>query len=588
MWLRLACTKGKSFFILSSLVVFFFAVSFPLQAKTLQEIEAEIQQKKDDLTALEGELQKAEDLAQYYESQKNNASSELGAVEAELQQIEAEIIANDLKIKKVKRQLKLKQLEVEERDVVIADKLIELYISYKDGMLDAIVQDREMSGFWKRYQYQESLLNDDIEGLLALSQNVRTLEKKYTSLKELLMSFETENEQLATKKTEIEGQVAYLSGQATYNQEVQSGIRGQIGTVQQDIEGLSAQQKKLIEEQQQLIVGADGGTKPLVSGEYYFYGVGQEWPFVQNRGHGLGFSQYGAKGGAEKGMKAEDIATYYYPGSYIASGYENAKAPDGTNIEDYISRLAEIPDKACGTQDQINERPDKYALDDPNTIWDCWPEESIKAQVIVSRSYALAGGTSQYFRTTDGKRWAATETIGKILKHNDPGSKYYGIDGYVVKAWFASDNSNGWGTGTHRNPVWCWRFDGYCGSGYSWLQGVNDSGFAGKGPYTDWTWRTNSYTMNEINSMLEWHANSNYYNSGNMRELLNKIGKFNGFKMDRDVSGRVAHIEVIGSSGSGTIDGSLFGQIYNLWVGNNQPSGEVDPIFSLTYYFVQH
>ena len=584
MWLRLACTKGKSFFILSSLVVFFFAVSFPLQAKTLQEIEAEIQQKKDDLTALEGELQKAEDLAQYYESQKNNASSELGAVEAELQQIEAEIIANDLKIKKVKRQLKLKQLEVEERDVVIADKLIELYISYKDGMLDAIVQDREMSGFWKRYQYQESLLNDDIEGLLALSQNVRTLEKKYTSLKELLTLFETENEQLATKKTEIEGQVAYLSGQVTYNQDLKLGIRTQMVGVQQEIEGLTAEQKRIIEEETKHIKNASGGTLPLEKGEYYFYGIGRSL----YQGHGLGFSQYGAKGGGLQGMNADQIATFYYTGSTIgtSSGSISVEGYGTMDMETYVAGLGEIPDYACGSEEEEAAHPEKYRVPDSN-LWEggCWPEEAIKAQLIVARSYGFAyGGTicisaaCQVYKGGKAKQWAADETKGKVLLK---------VNGSIIKAYYSSDNHNGWGTGTHRNPVWCWQFNGECGPGYSWLQSVNDSGFTAKGPYSDWKWRTNSYTMTELLKMFEWYATQGYSNSGNVGELLSSIGKLEGFQMQRDASGRVARISVSGTKGNSTINGEIFKEIYNIWVGNTLPSGEVDPIFSLTFYFVQ-
>jgi SpoIID/LytB domain protein len=570
--------KTTSIFII--IFLFFLATIFPAYSKTLDEVEEEIEQKEEELAELENDLKKARESAVYYENAKNNSTSELEKVENEIKQVGAEIEVNRAKLAKSQQEVELLGLQLEQKETVMNDRMVDLYIYNRQGVVDVLLENGEMDGFWKDFKYRETLLDRDLEGVELLAEDVNSIKDEKDSIERSVTVLEEESGMLASRKAELEESIQYLAAMASFNVNKQSGIRAQMGAVQQELEGLTAEQKLLIDEETFLISDAHGGTKPLEPGEYYFYGRGR----ALYQGHGLGFSQYGAFGGALHGMSGDSIAVFYYQGSYIgsASGNVNVIGYGVMNIEDYVSGLGEIPDKACGTQEQVNSRPDKYALDNPSTIWDCWPEESIKAQVIVARSYAMAYGGAicttaacQVYKGGNAKRWAADETSGKVLM----------AGGSIIKAYYSSDNNNGWGSGTHRNPVWCWDFYGNCGSGFSWLQSVNDSGFAAKGPYTDWMWRTNSYSLEELQSMLEWYAGRGYYNSGSVRSVLNTIGTLTNFSMQRDASGRVARIQVIGSNGSATINGEIFKEIFNIWVGNVQPSGEVDPIFSLTYYF---
>lgn len=578
-------TKSLKLALLIIFTCVFLSVSiFPVSSKTLEEIEDEIGGKQEELESLEVALKKAKDSAVYYQSKKDSSSSELERVENELKQIEAEIQVNEMELKKIEQEIEILQLELEQKDEFIREKLVNLYIYNKQGIVDVFVENGQVDGFWKNYKYREKLLDTDLEDIASLGEEASRIKGEKDKLISSMTVLEEENERLVNKKSELMEQVSYYASLSSYNTNRQSGIRAQMGAVQQDIEGLTAEQKKMIDEEMHIVTNANGGTQPLVSGEFYFYGRGRS----VYQGHGLGFSQYGAFGGAQSGMVADNIAKFYYQGSNISTASGNIEVIGyGTmNIEDYVSGLGEIPDRACGSQEQVNSRPDKYALDNPNSIWDCWPEESIKAQVIVARSFALAYGgpicttaTCQVYKGGQGKRWAADETNGKVLK----------VGGSIIKAYYSSDNNNGWGTATHRNPVWCGDFHGNCGAGYSWLQAVNDSSFAAKGPYTDWMWRTNSYTLSELRSMLEWYANAGYVypKSSDVRNLLNNIGTLQDLRIERDVSGRAARVLVVGSSGSEKVNGDFFKRIFIFWVYNIQPSEEVDPIFSLTYYFRQ-
>jgi SpoIID/LytB domain protein len=576
--------KASKFFILFVFIVAFpFTSLFPIYAKTPTELEAEINKKKQELESLEKKLKDAQNSVLYYDSQKNAVSSDLEKVQNDLQKINAEIEANNLSNQKIDENLALKGLELQQQDLVLGEKLTDLYINDRQGIVDIVLDQGQFDGFWKDFKYHESILDTDLDNLTNLTSAISELEDTKREIERGKAVLDEENSRLTSQRDELSKQVAYLSSMASYNKNSQSGIRAQMNAVLNQVEGLNAEQRILIEQEAKLIGDAHGGTKPLVSGEYYFYGRGK----ADMQGHGLGFSQYGAKGGALKGMSSDQIATFYFKTSSIgtASGNIEVIGKGTMNIETYVAGLGEIPDYACGTQEQYQQRPDKYRVPN-NAYWEggCWPEEAIKAQVIVARSFALAYGgpicttsTCQVYKGGTNKAWAASETAGKVLKSG----------GSIIKAYYSSDNNNGWGTATHRNPVWCWDFYGNCGTGFSWLQSVNDSAFAAKGPYTDWMWRSNSYTIEEIQSMFEWYANHGYSNSSKVRGVINKVGSFSGFTMIRDASGRVAKVEVRGNSGSETINGETFKQIFNLWVGNVKPSGEVDPIFSLTYYFVK-
>ena len=564
------------------LIFFQISISLPASSKTLEEIEQEIDSKESELQSLEDKLKEAQELVEYYNSQKGATTSQLENIQNELKKVEAELEVNQAKVKKVKKQLDLVKLELEEKEISMNERLLDIYIYDRQGIVDFIISNVKAEGFWKEYKYRETLLDNDLEDIDVLASDVADIKKQKQQFELDLVALEEESNSLASMKQDLENQIASYSSLAAHNTNIQSGIRAQMGSVQQQIEGLTEEHQQMLAEEMNILKGANGGTKPLESGEYYFHGQGR---YIY-QGHGLGFSQYGAMGGAQKGMSADNIAKFYYKGSVIgsASGTISVKDYGVMDIEDYVAGLGEVPDKACGTQSQVDDRPDKYAIDSASTIWDCWPEESIKAQVIVARSYGMAySGTicttasCQVYKGGDGKKWAADETKGKVVK----------AGGNIIKAFYSSDNNNGWGTGTHKNPMWCSTFDGNCGAGYSWLQSVNDSSFAAKGPYTDWLWRTNSYSLEELESMLKWYGDQNYSypSSSDVRGVLASIGKLTDFKFERDASGRVARIIAVGENGERKINGDFFKTIFIFWVYNIQPSGEVDPIFSLTYYF---
>jgi peptidoglycan hydrolase-like amidase len=162
------------------------------------------------------------------------------------------------------------------------------------------------------------------------------------------------------------------------------------------------------------------GKSPGFSGGFAFFTYG-----VPNR---VGLNQYGAKGRAEAGQNAQQILSAYYNADYT-TGYNTGINihVTGTNeygqsfdnnwsIEEYLKHVYEIPSN--------------------------WPAESLKAQAIAARSYALAstnnGANSicpsqscqvvKQEENSDAWKQAVSDTAGIVLTNG----------GQPIKAWFSS------------------------------------------------------------------------------------------------------------------------------------------------------
>jgi len=371
--------------------------------------------------------------------------------------------------------------------------------------------------------------------------------------------------------------------------------------VQQQIDSLTAEQQaiKQKENEQTGGGGGGGGTKPIETGEVYFHGTGRDL----YQGHGVGMSQFGAYGAARNGMTAQQIVTMYYSNTRVETrtGLSiNVEGYGTMSADNYAAGIGEVPSKACGSLQQIEDwstfadqqgwsaddpKRNKYVLDNTSTVWDCWPEEAIKAQIIAARSYGVSSyqpicttTRCQVYLGTQLKAWAAWETSNQYIISSGMTN-----NNQIIRALYSSDNSQGFGT-ANNDTVWS-NFSGV-GTPYSYLRHVNDTGVAASWTYTNWTWRTNSYNIDQIDQMFA-NAAGNYTTGGAnsfLSSLKSEVGTVLSLTFTRDGSNRVKYVTVSGSKGAKNISGWLFKAIWNDWVYNSMPSGERDYIYSLTIW----
>jgi SpoIID/LytB domain protein len=159
--------------------------------------------------------------------------------------------------------------------------------------------------------------------------------------------------------------------------------------------------------------------------------------FTYGAPHRNGLNQYGAKGRADDGQNAEQILSEYYPGMSLKKDYDQSiqVSVDGYgnfSIEDYTKRIYEVPAD--------------------------WPMETLKAQAVAARTYALNSmqrnghicttESCQVFQPNEkGGRWneAVDATKGWVLMDGgNPGfTQYASTHGGYIQNLGKFDGKNG-------------------------------------------------------------------------------------------------------------------------------------------------
>lgn len=574
----------KSKFVIFSLIFVLLAGIYSpiaVYAKTSDEINQEIIAKQKELEELAAKLKKAQDTLKASEANKNSTLSEIERVKAELTDVETQLEINELERQNLEQTISLKSLQKEEMQKVQDQEITQSYIIWKTN--STTTQIIGSDDFLKTAVYQEYIAEESRRQILGISAELNDLEQTSETYAVQIGELEKDKTALAEKKKSLEQKIASLNNTIASSSSNAGSIRGQMGQVQQRIEQLTEEQKAILAEENKLVGGGPVDDVVIISGELFFEGTGRDL----YQGHGVGLSQFGAYGAAQKGWTAEQILNFYYTQTRVEerSGTISVQGYGVMDLNDYVAGLGEVPDKACGNQEQVTQNPQKYVIDNPNTVWDCWPEEAIKAQVIAARSYAASySGTicttasCQVYEGGNAKRWAADETLNKVIISS--GSTH---TNQIIRALYSSDNSQGYGT-ANNDTVWS-NFEGV-GTPYSYLRHVNDNHIAAKFSYTNWKWKTNSYSLSDLNGFLTWAAN-NYTTGGSnnfLKGVKNGVGELQSITFVRDGSNRVKQVRLTGSNGTKVMSGWLYKAVWNSWVANVKPKGTTDYIYSLTWF----
>lgn len=579
--------KPKSILSIFLLVIILMvAVVSPIQARDIVDIQKEIEENQKELKDLQSQLAAKEKQLSSAANQRKNSQSELERVKAEVEEKKIEIEVVEMELKELETIYNAQVLEKEKAEERQTQQLNSLYMSWKNNDdISSILLPTNDDPLKNKY-YMEIVSETDQEGLNDTYKKIKELEEEIGSVEDKKAELDKKKSELESKQKELEQTIATLQRQESSYASGIRQIKPKINETQAELEFLSQEQKAMQDLEESLIGGGNNtGTHELISGEYYFFGRGRDL----YQGHGVGMSQWGAFGAANSGWSADQILKHYYSGVSIttATGKVNVNGPthykSNLDIEAYVAGAGEVPNKACGTAAQAASRPDKYVVDNPNSLWDCWPEEAIKAQMIAYRTYGLRtvnvydDARSQVYTGTTSKQWAADETKGKVIKYN----------GSLISAVYSSDNNQGWGTADN-DTVWS-NYEGV-GTPYAYLRAKKDVDFAYRTSWSKWTYRTNSYDINQLNRMLVFSSTSSSVSSGARSyasSVRSAVGTLTALSFERDASGRVKKVKLTGTKGSKYMAGWLYKSLWNVWVSTEKPSGQVDYIYSLTFYFAK-
>ncbi len=570
----------QGFFSLCVVWALFFLFIFGVYARTVEDVQKEIDTKKQELESTNSQILNLQEEIKSIQEQANEVAGKRNQISSKIAVNKKEIEIYEKRLIDLEETQELYLLERERRILSQDNIMKQSYISWKQGsVIKNVLGGGGEHGvsFLKVNVYHSAIAGEERASIEKLSEELTNIEAQMEEATNNRIEFEKKLEILNTEVELLQVELNGLDVKIRGNQNDIKNYRARIGSIQSEIDELTAEQKAIQEYEASLLKlgqADNGGTRLIESGDVYFQGVGR----ALYQGHGVGMSQFGALGAALKGWDYKKILKLYYPGTEIVKYKSRDISVSGygsMGIEEYVSGAGEVPDYACEDLDLEF---------DHNNIWKCWPREAIKAQIVAFRSYGLyktKGGTSicttarcQVYKGGTNKSWAAEETELEVVA----------FEGEPISAFYSSDNHNGWGT-ANNDTVWS-NFEGI-GTPKPYLRAVNDSAIAYNYVYTNWKWRTNGYSWEEINAMFDWSISSSNV-SDSYRDFLKKlkaeVGQVSSFEFVRDPSGRVKQIRVGGDKGNAMIAGWLFKSIWNIWIGNENPSGEKDFIYSLTYY----
>ncbi|MCA9371868.1 hypothetical protein KC726_03135 [Candidatus Woesebacteria bacterium] len=428
------------------IVVYFLLLVFCLAAVVRVTSADELDDINNQLNELNRLLSSSEQATAYNEEQLADLNGQLDAIKAQVADIEQSIAEKEADIAEGEAKL-LKQKQS-------LDGRILVYYKHKgqekDLLLHVLASDN-LSLFLKQFIYQQNLIDDNRRAIVTTALLVKDIEEKKQSLQD-------EKDRLEPIKEEVTKQSDFLAGEVSKSKEYESGLRQQIVV-------LSARQQEILAQRLAALniprsagtsvrgCSDDRGVDPGFGSAIAFFTYGAP--------HRKGLNQYGAKGRADAGQNVEQILSEYYPGMELKKDYDtNAQVNvDGYgtfNIEHYTKRIYEVPAD--------------------------WPMETLKAQAVAARTYALNSmqrnghicttESCQVFKPDEkGGRWneAVDATRGWVLLDGgSPGFTQYASThgGYIL-------NLN--------------KFDGRDGNPGNWGE-LNDRAYDKESPwfYCDW------------------------------------------------------------------------------------------------------
>lgn len=522
--------------LLSIVILTFFTFSFShndtSQADELSQLEEEIAIKNKEKAEIEQNIKNIESSIATLTESSNEIEEKLNAVKDEKIKLEGEVGKLESKLTEISTLLGSyeEQLKVKEKDIIANTNLL-FKLSYSSR-----------SQILSNQQDLEGVVEDSTRTSVAVDlfkAEVKDYKDKIKKTSSQIEAVKKDKEDIATILKETQEKLASLQAEFDQQKLAMNNASSTADNYRKDLNNLNSELKFLSQRQQQLQSQEKNKMEnnqqisqtEIKDGEYYFAGRGRD--LVE--GHGLGMSQWGAFGMAQKGWNYEKILKFYYSGVQIT----NYNEPDYVKVtgvtdyipfDDYLSGIGEVPNS--------------------------WPAEAIKAQVVAARTYVMGVcgnrthceicGTAscQVYLGGDAKRQYVNETKGKVITHG----------GSPIVAFYSASHR---GHSSSLNAVWG-------GSDRPYIQPVNDDPYAYKdyqscNPYVsgcqliktyNWKWRTNGYSLNQLTEIFN-------------RDSRLSVGTVRRIDVQNDVSGRVSRITIVGDAGEKSMTGWDFKAIFN-------------------------
>lgn len=364
----------------------------------------------DELAELQKQIDELSKSLELSKAATKPLEGQLDALKRQLAQIQAKLDNLSLNISQKEKELKLREEKLVSQQVLLNLRVRSYYIrSYYSVPFLVILASATSGDLFRELTYRQAATKED--------------QRIITTITQQMLELLTEKDRLEKDKVNLSNLQAQVDKNAQFlGSEVKKAKQHQ-AQLQSKIAQLTLRQQQIIAQRQaSLNLPTTLGAGPLFCTDdrkidpgfspgfaFFTYGIP----------HRVGMNQYGAYGRAKAGQNYKDILLAYF------NGVSFEKRPN-TNIK--VAGFGEMPLEKYLLG--IYEMPDSF------------PTESLKAQAVAARSYALAytGNGAKEICTTQacqvykggnkGGNWeqAVKSTEGEVLVHS----------GQVISAWYAS------------------------------------------------------------------------------------------------------------------------------------------------------
>ena len=372
-----------------------------------------------DITNQIDALQKALDMSV---SATTPLESQVASMQAQVTDIKNQIWTIQQDIATKKKQIDAGYKDLAQKELILNATIRDYYIkSYYNSPLLIFFSGTNASQITQILAYQRAQTDQDKSVITNIALTITDLQSKQQALQQ-------EQQSLASVQASLDAQTAKLNTIIAGAKAYQATLNGQIADLSAKQQQLLAQKYATLGIPTTAYTSSSGCSSDLTNGRspgfspafgFFTYGVY----------HRVGMNQYGAKGRSDKGQSYQQILSFYYPGTQLATvSTSTTITVSGTNdygesfnnqqftIEDYLTHIYEMPAT--------------------------WSSEALKAQAIAARTYAYqavnSGKTTvapdQSFQEVkteqNAQAWidAVKATAGQVLESG----------GQPITAWFSS------------------------------------------------------------------------------------------------------------------------------------------------------
>lgn len=421
--------------------------NFPAYSGEIEDLEDQIDQTNEELAKKKGILSDIEKKIAEISGSNYSLSQKITLINDEITKLKKNIDSTEADLNKKITEIEEKQILLEKKKDSIDTFSSDLYMQSRYRMSQFFLSRDSWDGFVEGLFVKKraiTVLKDEVEKIngefISLAESRETLEKQKAELEQQKGDLDKSYGLLAAEKAKLQKELnAQIASKTSVSSQI-SKLTSQLSNLQKTL--LYARQGGTSVDPSQVTAGgSDLGslstfTSKASSGSFGVFSIGAYT-------HRNGMSQWGARERAEAGQTYTQILRAYYPSGTITTGYTEPSTirVKGTGVD--CSGKTKVYDETISFSTYMNRI---YEM--PSS----WSAEAVKAQAIVSRTYAIykaktqgyiiPSESNQVYKNCDNlTAWKNAVTATKNIVLTKSGSVYSTQFAAVHGGWI---NTVGW------------------------------------------------------------------------------------------------------------------------------------------------